>query len=229
MQQLAHAINGMFLLVLILINSGLGGCNESDESGRALGDSCSRTTDCADCLRCIDQVCVQPDSEPDGDASEMDDDSLEDVVLDHVWIDGATGLMWQNPPAEQTMNWEDALAYCEDLELNGEDDWRLPSLFELRSLIRGCPQTEIGGECNMGEEECMKERCQSITCGGCVLDDSPTDDCYWSADLEGKCTCYWSSMGDEDNDYRNWGVCFNIAYVDAIPNLSDGIYVRCAR
>ena len=33
------------------------------------------------------------------------------------------------------MEWREALAYCEDLEWGGFDDWRLPNIMELRSIV----------------------------------------------------------------------------------------------
>jgi hypothetical protein len=33
------------------------------------------------------------------------------------------------------LNWEDALAYCESLDLGGHTDWRLPTIKELCSLV----------------------------------------------------------------------------------------------
>jgi len=49
--------------------------------------------------------------------------------------DNATGLIWQQDGPEQTMNWQQALAYCEGLSLAGHDDWRLPNINELQSLV----------------------------------------------------------------------------------------------
>ena len=48
--------------------------------------------------------------------------------------DTATGLMWQQDEAG-LMNWETALSYCENLQLAGYDDWRLPNINELQSLV----------------------------------------------------------------------------------------------
>jgi hypothetical protein len=49
--------------------------------------------------------------------------------------DLATGLMWQKGDSGVTMNWEQALAYCENLELAAHDDWRLPNAKELHSIV----------------------------------------------------------------------------------------------
>lgn len=48
--------------------------------------------------------------------------------------DLATGLMWLQEDAGP-MNWGDALEYCESLSVAGYDDWRLPDVKELQSLV----------------------------------------------------------------------------------------------
>jgi hypothetical protein len=61
---------------------------------------------------------------------------------DDTITDTATGLMWQKyevKTADDTevrrFTWEEALVYCEALELAGYDDWRLPNYHELYSII----------------------------------------------------------------------------------------------
>ena len=49
--------------------------------------------------------------------------------------DLATGLMWQKSDDGVMRNWEEALAYAEDLELGGFEDWRLPNAKELQSIV----------------------------------------------------------------------------------------------
>ena len=49
--------------------------------------------------------------------------------------DAATGLMWQQSDSGEGMIWEDALNYCENLDLAGHDDWRLPNAKELQSIV----------------------------------------------------------------------------------------------
>ena len=46
-----------------------------------------------------------------------------------------TGLMWQKDTDPDTYEWQDALSYCENLTLAGYDDWRLPNVNELQSLV----------------------------------------------------------------------------------------------
>ena len=56
------------------------------------------------------------------------------VNSDGTITDLNTGLMWQQVPTSATFTWQEAVDYCEDLELNGYDDWRMPSCKELYSI-----------------------------------------------------------------------------------------------
>lgn len=47
--------------------------------------------------------------------------------------DNATGLIWQRENTGRT--WNDAITYCEELEHDGNTDWRLPDYHELASLF----------------------------------------------------------------------------------------------
>ena len=51
--------------------------------------------------------------------------------------DNCTGLMWQKDTGndEISLNWCDALTYCENLDLAGHGDWRLPNARELQSIV----------------------------------------------------------------------------------------------
>ena len=49
--------------------------------------------------------------------------------------DGTTGLVWQKGDSGRPGDWQEALAYCEQLELAGNADWRLPDVKELQSIV----------------------------------------------------------------------------------------------
>ncbi len=53
---------------------------------------------------------------------------------DGTVTDAFTGLMWQQETPDFMKNWNDALAYGENLSLAGYADWRLPNEEELRSV-----------------------------------------------------------------------------------------------
>lgn len=50
-------------------------------------------------------------------------------------IDNNTGLEWQYPRNESAYTWEEAEKYCNNLVYSEHDDWRMPTLIEVRTLI----------------------------------------------------------------------------------------------
>ena len=54
---------------------------------------------------------------------------------DGTVTDDATGLVWQQTADTVSRDWEESLAYCQDLFLAGHSDWRLPDTKELASLL----------------------------------------------------------------------------------------------
>ena len=49
--------------------------------------------------------------------------------------DNLTGLLWQQEDDDTQRIWIQAGQYCQDLDLAGSADWRLPELAELRSIV----------------------------------------------------------------------------------------------
>ena len=87
---------------------------------------------------------------------------------DETVTDNVTGLMWQQEDDDVRRDWEDALVYCEELDLAGYTDWRLPDGGELRSicclverdksrLLRKCspvlPQCRVAGKAEGGSPQ----------------------------------------------------------------------------
>lgn len=54
---------------------------------------------------------------------------------DGTVTDNITTLMWQQAEDGTERSWQEALTYCEGLLLAGYDDWRLPNLKELHSIV----------------------------------------------------------------------------------------------
>lgn len=50
-------------------------------------------------------------------------------------VDRATGLMWMKNDSGKGMTWQEALEYAENYNYSGYDDWRLPSVKELQSIV----------------------------------------------------------------------------------------------
>lgn len=54
---------------------------------------------------------------------------------DGTVTDTCTGLMWQKMCAPERLDWQQALHHCEQLTLGGHEDWRLPNVRELQSIV----------------------------------------------------------------------------------------------
>ena len=57
-----------------------------------------------------------------------------------VVSDSTTGLVWQDDYGDnsgeiKSATWQDALIYCEELSLGGKNDWRLPNIRALKSIV----------------------------------------------------------------------------------------------
>jgi hypothetical protein len=128
------------------------------------------------------------------------------------WCDQTTDLCWQNPPYQKGRGlcWQAANDYCQQLIFDGHDDWWLPDITELRTLVVDCPQLETDGACPVedgsGWGDMDIEHCTS--CG----DGAATMECYWDSELQGTCNRstaqdpaveYWSSSPNVD-DPTNW-------------------------
>ncbi len=50
-------------------------------------------------------------------------------------LDKSSGLTWVQSDNGEGVDWQAALAYCENLDLGGYTDWRLPNIKELQSLV----------------------------------------------------------------------------------------------
>jgi hypothetical protein len=156
------------------------------------------------------------------------------------WCDDTSDLCWQDPPYQKGRGlcWHAGINYCEQLSFDGYDDWRLPNITELRSLVRNCPTIETGGDCPIehgsgwddwaiGGESCLE----------CYTEISPETICFWDPTLKGTCNRideigsiveYWSSspfVGDED---FAWFIHFGLGVLGRNHTMSFGD-VRCVR
>ncbi|MBM4354188.1 MAG: DUF1566 domain-containing protein [Deltaproteobacteria bacterium] len=182
---------------------------------------------------------------------------------ERIWLDDATGLQWQDPPKEagkciggsqydHGLSWQEAKDYCDGLEWAGHSDWRLPTIGELRTLLRGCPDTEPGGACGVTDDcltaippECEdppesdKPECNQFclkkndACQGCNPESWPGD---WFLD-EKLYVCqqlhgggHWSTSEVTNVPERAWGIDPGNAEVAARKKTScGGASARCVR
>ncbi len=115
----------------------------------------------------LDEVVETDESVETDEFVETDEIQDEDLAPQYVWVDTKSNLMWQNGKLAKEKTWEDAKKYCNTLVLDGFSDWRLPTIEELRSLIRGCDQNFYpDGTCEISTTCNSYNNCKS-KCGFC--------------------------------------------------------------
>jgi hypothetical protein len=64
-------------------------------------------------------------------------DEMNISITKGIWEDKDTSLMWQDDNAtyEMSKNFEDATSYCDELIIGQYEDWRVPSLDELFTIV----------------------------------------------------------------------------------------------
>lgn len=149
--------------------------------------------------------------------------------LNDCWRDPVTRYVWEDPRGSWYPSLAEARAYCDDLSLagHGPGEWHVPTIDELRTLVRGCDITAIGGDCGV-TDACSSESCFNDACYGCDCETGPGfRGCYWSEYLRGECGRYRSSTVDPDQPHLGWYLDFMCGPTPAIIDVSYGTYLRC--
>lgn len=150
-------------------------------------------------------------------------------------VDKNTGLIWQKECGYEP--YAEGKTRCEALELGGFDDWRLPSIDELRSIILGCEKTRPTGVCGV-HENCWNQedpKCWSATGDcffACANGEGPgPDGCYMDGLFIQPCQNYWSSTQAKMSglgDKKAWTVSFVDGSISP-ASQSNYNFVRCVR
>jgi hypothetical protein len=119
-------------------------------------------------------------------------------------LDPKQDLCWQDPRAGKSFEWQEAIDYCDGLDLAGHADWYLPSRDEFIDLLGGCEGDH--GPCDSCD--------QSGTCSALFGSDSDR---------------YWSSSVYADSSSSAWYVGFGYGYVGYYAKKHAGLRVRCVR
>ena len=130
-------------------------------------------------------------------------------------------LQWSKK-APKTMEWDDAINYCKNLNEGGHKDWRLPNINELRTLIQNCPATQTGGECKVTDSCLSYSDCRNSACDGCGSDSSGRYSKLGDTDW------FWSSSVRSDDSDNAWHVLFFNGGVSHSYKRHNR-YVRCVR
>ncbi len=149
-----------------------------------------------------------------------------------TWVDEGSNLEWEVSHSCVQPTWEGAKTYCDNLELDGSD-WRLPTINELRSLVRGCWDSYSAGACGV-RVSCLSKSCETSSCDGCSGGLGPSEGgLYWPHEVTGCPTglpTYWTSSEVSDQSEYCWVVDFYDGEVSSKycgPTLSG--HVRCVR
>ena len=114
--------------------------------------------------------------------------------------DPSSNLVWQKTPGPKR-SWSDGVAYCAGnvAGLPGSG-WRLPTISELRTLVRGCASLVTGSTCGVVDPGCLSGSCRGSNCDAC----GNVGSCYWdTAALGTSCTDYtWATSVVPE--YGNW-------------------------
>lgn len=185
-------------------------------------------------------VCVKGDFK-DPIAEKLEVCSIADPPENgEVWFDSNTNLMWQKSPSENRTEWKNAAEYCESMMLGDYADWRLPSIDELRTLVRGCPNVETTGLCCISENACTwyggcndegfcphnPKYCDCDVPCSCCANKGPNNGCYGPSELDGPCKDFWSRTASS-GDF-GWGLDFSASRTFASP-WPICSHIRCVR
>jgi Cobalamin biosynthesis protein CobT (nicotinate-mononucleotide:5, 6-dimethylbenzimidazole phosphoribosyltransferase) len=129
------------------------------------------------------------------------DDTLPDPV-DFPYTDTANGIIWSEL-SKHNFYWYDAAKYCKNLVEGGSNNWRVPTLDELKTLVKNCPN------------------------GGCDAD------IIGKYSLFSELSTLWSSLITTDNDENQNQYFHTLDFMTASQMSSTYQYeeekVRCVR
>jgi len=154
---------------------------------------------------------------------------------EEVWNDPETGLDWEMNATEDELGYAEAQGYCDGLAKGGFDDWRLPTIEELRTIADDALATADGGDCPVTDDYSFSTTetppepppgCYAampslgIGVGGC----------YWRAPFVGTCSNTWSQSTNSGNG-RKWRLDFFSGRIvsDVTDDWSRLSRTRCVR
>ena len=144
-------------------------------------------------------------------------------------VDPACRYTWSKKVRRDKL--DDARHYCQTLVEDGHSDWRLPTISELRCLVKNCAVSESKGLCGI-EDTCPGERCASAK--NSIAPGPPCKcDCGGNYSVFGDREWLWSSttFAGAYSATGTWARAINFK-CGAVDGLDTGVleaYVRCIR
>ena len=175
----------------------------------------------------MDVLCVKDD-----ESSECHEPKYPKRYNDRSWlkaeniVTSSDGLQWTQS-SDSNKNAADTENYCDGLNTGGFQDWRLPSILELRSLAVGCSNLptasfygtgvppdvyEPGMCCRIADESCLSSSClpnsEYQNWCTCLTQPGWADGCFWEKDIwEGDCrTAFRSASAVGDMPGHHWAL-----------------------
>lgn len=160
---------------------------------------------------------------------------------DGTVTDTNTGWTW-----EKSYQWaagvDEAKKSCLSSRTGGFNDWQLPTIDEMRTLILGCPDTGPTGACPVHAlANCIDESCRTASCNGCATNQGPvekpgdpTRKCYLDGSFDWYCNLFWTQTqvkAKTPGYKRAWYVTFYDAAIDVPPTMAviQSWAMRCVR
>ena len=140
-------------------------------------------------------------------------------VNTHKDITIIADLMWENVPnpEEHSMSWDDAIEYAKNLRLGGYNDWRLPTIGELKAVVRECGGINVFfGDHNINN--IGNENRQNKSYQACYVKKRFASFYYWSS---GSCSVLKITSSAESLYFVNGGSSHSLK--------GNSFYVRCVR
>lgn len=139
--------------------------------------------------------------------------------------DSSSGLTW-SAKASNDMTWQNAVNYCESYSEDGLSCWHLPTISELRTLIKNCSHTVTGGSCEV-TDSCLYISCYDYL-DSCVCGGNSGDNGYYSKLGDNGWFWSFSNIVDSNTDYV-WTVNYDEANVYYHHKTDNDGLVRCVR
>ena len=136
-------------------------------------------------------------------------------------IDSSSGYLWSARQSSSTH--DNSYNYCRNHNIPGigKNQWSLPTISTLRTLIQNCPKTQTGGSCMVTTNNCQQISCHDSNCSGCGSGSSYSK--------LGDTSQLWSvsAVTNANNTDYSWFVDFSSAAV-SYGNKTNSKNFRCS-